>query len=152
MKLTCKRFASHPGTSFIPGWDFIAPTCKHGPRPFQKNRIPSWLPFILSSHAKCMGTSRHTTLGQRCMDVDMTLKCYNDIVRTLFWSHASAGGKNNASKYNRLTYKLNHSFFDVYRWLLIELSLFSSLVTEADLEGRQTSWLKSDKSIILYCF
>ena len=28
MKLTCKQKFFHPGTSFIPGWDFVSVTCK----------------------------------------------------------------------------------------------------------------------------
>ena len=28
MKLTCKQKFFHPGTNFIPGWDFMSVTCK----------------------------------------------------------------------------------------------------------------------------
>ena len=67
MKLTCKQKVFHPGTSFIPGWDFISLTCKR-------------TLFTREFHTRMKRVEFHYSMKSNLKEnLPLTMKTYNEI-------------------------------------------------------------------------
>ena len=123
MKLTCKQKFFHPGTSFIPGWDFISVSCKR--------TLKSWWSNVQWKYFHTPRLKIWNICAWATPDYSFTYSLqmfWHDISWKLTLRNTSRKMGSQNDIMNMVTWLFLKLFYNVYNFI-VEISMFKQSIT-----------------------